>query len=156
MSAFTAPATPPAPNRTASRSVTGRALCRFWGSGSPASLAAIKTFTTKLGAKAPTVYYSMGGFTLGAGGTFGGKQNATLNKEMKAMGIKLHATIGATNITELRGVFAEPEAYVQAAVKAAVAADIDGFNLVRPPHPPPPHPTPIIRESRNGRTGSRT
>ena len=89
----------------------------------------------------------MGGFALGAGGTFGGKQNATLNKEMKAMGIKLHATIGATNITELRGVFAEPEAYVQAAVKAAVAADIDGFNLVRPPHPTPPthHRIPLIR-----------
>ena len=74
---------------------------------------------------------------------------------MKAMGIKLHATIGATNITELRGVFAEPEAYVQAAVKAAVAADIDGFNLVRPPRPTPPHPN-SLRESRNGRTGSRT
>ena len=73
----------------------------------------------------------MGGFALGAGGTFGGKQNATLNKEMKAMGIKLHATIGATNITTLRGVFTDPEAYIQAAVKAAVAADIDGYNLVR-------------------------
>ena len=98
----------------------------------------------------------MGGFTLGAGGTFGGKQNATLNKEMKAMGIKLHATIGATNITELRGVFAEPEAYVQTAVKAAVAADIDGFNLVRPPrsHPTPPQ-NPADTDP-YGRTGSRT
>ena len=74
----------------------------FWGGGTPASLSAIKAFTASLGPKAPTVYYSIGGYSVAPGGAFAGSQNATLIKEMKGMGIKLHATIGATNITALR------------------------------------------------------
>lgn len=101
----------------------------FWGGGSPASLAAIKSFTTALGTKAPTIYYSIGGYSIGPGGSFAGSQNGTLVKEMKGMGIKLHATVGATNITSLRELFKAPQPYIDAAVKAAVASGIDGYNL---------------------------
>ena len=101
----------------------------FWGSASPESLGAIKSFQGSLKAKAPTVYYSFGGLSVGAGGQFQGSQNATLIKEMKGMGIKVYATVGATNITTLRSIFKEPQPYIEAAVKSAVASGIDGYNL---------------------------
>jgi hypothetical protein len=101
----------------------------FWGGASPESLAAIKAFSTDLKSKAPTVYYSFGGLSIGPDGTFKGAQNATLIKEMKGMGIKVYATVAATNITTLRGIFKDPQPYIEAAVKSAVASGIDGYNL---------------------------
>ena len=101
----------------------------FWGSASAESLGAIKSFQAALKSKAPTIYYSFGGLSVGADGTFQGSQNATLIKEMKGMGIKVYATVGATNITTLRAIFKEPEPYIEAAVKSAVSSDIDGYNL---------------------------
>lgn len=82
----------------------------FWGGGGTQSLADIAAFQKATGAAAPTIYYSMGGFSM-AGGKFAGSMNASKIKQMAP--IKVQATLGTSSIKDLR-------CAVQASVSTAV------------------------------------
>eukprot|EP01047_Picozoa_sp_COSAG01_P088530 COSAG01_NODE_20876_length_930_cov_1.293622_1_plen_223_part_10 len=101
----------------------------FWGSASDVSLSAIATFQQSLASRAPRIYYSVSGCKFQTTGIDCSSFNHTKCAAMKAMQIYPHATVGATNITELRAVFANPEPFIHQSVQSLKAAGVTGVNL---------------------------